>query len=85
MALKWFYSNGMRPMWQMWIVDPFSTTSMLAPDRRAPGARFSPVIHRLSTPHPEASVDIIELILSANAGSLATWSATFSHAYNTVV
>ncbi len=43
-------------------------------------AEFSPILHRFSTGHPEASVEIRPLILSANEFSDWIRFATFSHA-----
>lgn len=48
-------------------------------------AELSPIIHRLSTAHPDAIVEMSWLIRSANEFSARIMVATFSHAYSTVV
>lgn len=44
------------------------------------GSRFSPLLHRFRTAHPEASVEMSALIFSRNASSVAIRSATRSQA-----
>ena len=68
-----------------WITRWFSTTYAY-PARRQPWpARISPAVHGLSTPHPDANVEIIPLTFSPNTLSLWIMLPTLSQAYITVV
>lgn len=75
----------MRPPWVWWAKDAFSTDSRPEGAEALLGADLSPILHLLSTAHPEASVEINWFTLSANTLSSSMTRATFSHAYITVV
>ena len=84
MCVRWrsnrFRSNGMQGHPGMSKTAWISTHDARSSARSPAGEQSSPAVHRFSTAHPEASVEIIALILSLKDGSLATMRATFSQA-----
>ena len=84
-ALNWFAAKGMHrhePGWESVVLSTAPSPGRIACLLRP---YLSPILHPLSTRHPEARVEINWFTLSANALSSCMSRATFSHAYITVV